>query len=193
MDEQFDLIVAIKEGDPHSLELLFRRLYPRLYSYARKFLNDTHESEEIVQELFYKIWVERDRLDENQSLSAYLFTSVKNRCLNALETRKSRTKHADVMRYLYLNESSDFTSSHNVLVAKELERDFEDALQDLPPECKRIFELSRFEGLRYKEIALQLNVSIKTVETQISRALAKLRLQLREHIAIVLLFWLLLK
>ncbi|MEO5976910.1 MAG: RNA polymerase sigma-70 factor [Chryseolinea sp.] len=193
MDEQFDLVVAIKEGDPQSLELLFRRMYPRLSAYARKFLNDTYESEEIVQELFYKIWVERDRLDENQSLSAYLFTSVKNRCLNALTTRKSRTKHAELMRYLYLNESSDFTSSHNLLVAKELERDFEEALKDLPPECKRIFELSRFDGLRYKEIALQLNISIKTVETQISRALAKLRLQLREHMVTVLLFWLLIK
>lgn len=182
MPEHFDLVINIKKGDSKSFELLFRRMYPQLCAYSRKFLNDPADSEEIVQELFYSIWKHRDRLDENQSLSSYLFTSVKNRCLNFLEAKKSRTRHADLMRYLYIHESIDSINSYHTLLKKELEKDFDKALEDLPQECRKIFELSRLEGLKYQEIAVKLNISIKTVETQISRALSKLRVMLKEHI-----------
>ena len=83
-NEHIDLIRNIKQGDPHSLELLFRRLYPKLCAYAQKFLQDINDSEEIVQELFYTLWKNHNRIDEDQSLNSYLFTSVKNRCLSAL-------------------------------------------------------------------------------------------------------------
>ncbi|HEY8935746.1 MAG TPA: RNA polymerase sigma-70 factor [Cyclobacteriaceae bacterium] len=180
--EHFDLVINIKKGDTKSLELLFRRMYPQLCAYARKFLNDQTDAEEIVQELFYSIWKHRDRLDENQSLSSYLFTSVKNRCLNFLDAKKRRTRHADLMRYLYTHEAVDGANSYHTLLKKELEKDFDKALEDLPLECRKIFELSRLEGLKYQEIAVKLNISIKTVETQISRALSKLRVMLKEHI-----------
>ncbi|AYB32546.1 RNA polymerase sigma-70 factor [Chryseolinea soli] len=183
-----DLIARIKKGDAKSLELLFRRLYPNLCAYARKFLNDAVEAEEIVQDLFSTLWEDRHKLDEQQSLSSYLFTSVKNRCLNFLILQKRKTKHADLMRFLYVQEvSGEAAHSYHALLAKDLEKDFHTAMEDLPTECRKIFELSRQEGLKYQEIALKLNISIKTVETQMSRALAKLRLQLREHIALVLL------
>lgn len=182
-----DLVLRIKKGDPKSLELLFRRLYPRLCAYAHKFVQDTHDAKEIVQELFLTIWRNKDRLDENQSLEAYLFTSTKNRCLNLLQSKKSKSKQAEMLFYLYASEASESDNSYHLLVANDLEKDFNTALQHLPTECRRIFELSRFEGLQYKEIAAKLNISIKTVETQMYRALSKLRLQLREHLTIFLL------
>ncbi|HMI66214.1 MAG TPA: sigma-70 family RNA polymerase sigma factor, partial [Cyclobacteriaceae bacterium] len=91
--------------------------------------------------------------------------------------------YSELMRFLYVQEASDSINSYHVLMAQELEKDFDLALNHLPQECRKVFELSRFEGLKYQEIATKLNISIKTVETQMSRALSKLRIQLREHLA----------
>lgn len=182
MPEYVDLVIGIKNGDAHSLELLFRRLHPGLCAYANKFLNNTDEAQEIVQDVFYRIWKHRDRLDENKSLYDYLFTSTRNSCLNLIESKKSRTKYAELMRFLYVQESCDNINSYHALLAKELEKDLKMALDNLPQECRRVFELSRIEGLKYQDIAIKLNISIKTVETQMSRALARLRVQLREYI-----------
>jgi RNA polymerase sigma-70 factor (ECF subfamily) len=186
--EHTDLIIGIKSGDPKSLELLFRRLYPRLCAYAKKFLSDSNDAEEVVQELFYTLWKHRDRLDETKSIQNYLFTSAKNSCLNLLNTRKNKNRYTALMQFLYVQESTDHINSYHALLAKDLEQDFNTALENLPTECRRIFEMSRKEGLQYQEIARRLNISIKTVETQMSRALAKLRLELKEHIAILTLF-----
>ena len=189
--DDIELVRSIKQGDPRSFELLFRRLYPRLCAYAQKFIHDENDSREIVQELFYTIWKNRDRLDEKQSIQAYLFTSTKNKCLNLLELKKNRSKQAEMLWFLYVNQSTENNNSHHVLLAKELERDFNSALENLPKECRKIFELNRIEGLQYQEIASRLEISIKTVETQMSRALSKLRLQLREHMMVLILisFW----
>jgi RNA polymerase sigma-70 factor, ECF subfamily len=180
----------IKEGDARSYELLFRRLYPRLCAYAQKFVLDSDVSEEIVQALFHSLWEHRDRIDENQSLHAYLFTSVKNRSLNFLESKKSRSKHAELLWYLYVQRSTENDNAYQSLLLNDLEKDLNTALAHLPKECKRIFELSRFEGLKYQEIAQRLNISIKTVETQMSRALTRLRLELREHLLLWVAFFL---
>ena len=184
--EQIDLIRNIKKGDKRSLELIFRRLYPRLCTYAQKFIHDINDAEEIVQELFYTVWKHRDRLDENQSLQSYLFTAVKNRSLNLLESRKSKSKRDELLWYLYSQQSTDNNNAHQALLASDLEESIVIAVEHLPKECKKIFELSRFEGLKYQEIAQRLNISLKTVETQMSRALFKLRVELREYLPLVI-------
>jgi RNA polymerase sigma-70 factor (ECF subfamily) len=185
--ENSDLIIGIRQGNSQSFELLYRVLYPRLCVYARKFLQNTDDAEEVVQELFYNLWKNRDNLDENKSLYSYLFTSVKNSCLNLIQSKKCRTTHAELMRLLYVEGSADNNNSYHTLLALDLEKDFQSALEKLPQECRKIFVLSRIEGLKYQEITARLNVSIKTVETQMSRALSKLRLQLKEHMSILLL------
>lgn len=157
-------------------------------AYAQKFLHDMHDSEEIVQELFINLWKNHDRIDESQSLNSYMFVSVKNRCLNLLESRNSKSKHAKLLWYLYVLKSTETNNAFQQLVASDLEKDLTVALEHLPKECKRIFELSRLEGLKYQEIAERLNISIKTVETQMSRALTRLRLELKEYLTILLIF-----
>lgn len=104
-----------------------------------------------------------------------------------LESRKSRSNHAEVLWYLYVAKSTERNDAFQQLIASDLEKDLTTALGHLPKECKKIFELSRFEGLKYQEIAQRLNISIKTVETQMSRALTRLRLELKEHITILLI------
>ncbi|MFZ6009450.1 MAG: RNA polymerase sigma-70 factor [Bacteroidota bacterium] len=186
LEENTDLVQSIKNGDAQSLELLFRRLYPHMCAYANKFLHDLDEAEEIVQEVFFRIWKNRKLLDETQSIKSYLFTAVKNNCFTSLEHKRVKDKYAELLAYVY-RSSEGYSHSHEFLVASELEKDFTKALDQLPPECRRIFELSRFEGLKYHEIAQQLNISIKTVETQMSRALSKIRLQLRDYLVMLFL------
>lgn len=184
--DHIELIKKIKKGDPGSLELLFRRLYPQLCAYANKYLNDMDESEEIVQEVFIKIWKNRENLDEKQSVNGYLFTSVKNNCFNLLEHWKVKDKYTELLARIYTSPPEQI-SSHEAFVAEELEKDFHRALEQLPPECRKIFELSRLEGLKYQEIAERLNISIKTVEVQMSRALRKIRVQLKEYLTVMIL------
>jgi len=186
IDEHIDLIKSLKQGDAKSLELLFRRLYPRLVSYANKYLNNTDEAEEIVQEVFFRIWKDREKLDDRKSINGYLFKAVKNNCFNLLQHWKVENKYADLINYVYQSLPEENNAYEN-FIAQELEIDFQKALHHLPVECRKIFELSRFEGLKYQEIAVKLNISIKTVETQMSRALQKMRLQLKEYLAIIIL------
>ncbi len=145
------------------------------------------DSEEIVQELFINLWRHHDRIDESQSLNSYLFISVKNRCMNLLESRTTKAKHAKVLWYLYVVKSTETDNAFQQLVANDLEKDLTNALEHLPNGCRRIFELSRLEGLKYQEIAQRLDISIKTVETQMSRALTRLRLELKEYITVLLI------
>lgn len=189
--EYSDLVSSIKNGDAQSLELIFRRLYPRLCAYAQKFLQNINDAEEVVQEIFYAVWKNRERLDEQQSFKAYLFTAVRNRCLNLLATRRSQSRQAELLWFLYTQDTGTAPNAYHTLLAQDLERDLNAALEHLPKECKKVFELSRFEGLKYQEIAQRLNISIKTVETQMSRALSRLRLELREHITLLILLGLL--
>jgi RNA polymerase sigma-70 factor (ECF subfamily) len=185
--ENSDLIIGIKQGNTQSFELLYRFLYPRLCAFARKFLQNTDDAEEVVQEIFYNLWKNKDHLDENKSIYSYLFTSAKNSCLNLIESKKCRTKYAELMKLLYVEGSADNNNSYHALLTQDLEKDFQLALEKLPQECRKIFVLSRIEGLKYQEITDRLNISIKTVETQMSRALSKLRLQLKDHISLLLL------
>lgn len=181
LPEYRELVKNLKKGDPHSLELLFRRLYPRLCAFANRYLHSMDDAEDIVQEVFFRIWKNRTALDENKSFSTYLFSAVKNGSLNLLEHRKHENKYAEIMAVLYLQPRRD--DSIESLVAKDIEHDFNKALDHLPESCRKVFELSRFEGLKYQEIADRLNISIKTVETQMSRALFKIRFELKDHLA----------
>jgi RNA polymerase sigma-70 factor (ECF subfamily) len=186
-----ELSSRIRKGDTKSLELLFRRLYPRLFAYANKFMHDHDDSKEIVQDVFVSLWNHRASLDESKSLDAYLFTSVKNKCLNLLKSKALQNRRAALMLRVYNEEFTIVDNSHQILLANELQTAFDKALNTLPDECRRVFELSRMEGLRYHEIASRLNISIKTVETQMYRALSKLRLELRHHLAMLAAFLLL--
>lgn len=179
-----DHILRIKQGDAKSFELLFNMFYAPLCAYANKFVNDADEAEEIAQDVFVRLWNTRTQLDEDDSVKGYLFTAVKNKCLHFLEHKKVKDKYAAVLHYVYT--TIDDQNAHEQLVASELEVEISKALQDLPQQCRTVFELNRQKGLKYSEIATKLNISQKTVETQMSRALSKLRVQLRDYMFILI-------
>lgn len=175
---------AIQSGDLASFEMLFKTHYSPLCRFAFSFLQNSEEAEEIVQGTFIGIWEKRESISVDSSLKAYLYRSVRNACLNELKKRKVRQEHAaEVGRGGEpLSESTDGWA-----VQKELEEQIHVALQTLPEQCRLIFMMSRFEELKYQEIADQLGLSVKTVENQIGKALKIMREQLKEYLPLILL------
>ncbi len=180
--DQFAL--RIKLGDEQAYELLFRNYYVRLCGFANKFLNDPEEAKEIVQEAFMKIWEGRKDIDPNESLKSYLFKITQNLSLNRLRRKKVESRYIEIYKLVYI-DNREF-SSYESLLAQELGDNFTTALNSIPPKCKQVFELSRMEGLKYNDIAEKLNISVKTVEAQMSKALSILRFKLKDYIEILI-------
>jgi RNA polymerase sigma-70 factor (ECF subfamily) len=170
----------IKIGDEQAFELLFRKYFVRLCSFANKFLNEPEEAKDVVQQVFIKLWECRIYIDPESSLNAYLYKITQNICINKLQQRKVQSKYAEIYKLIYLNQHE--ITPIDTLLSGELERNIVCALDKIPAKCKRVFELSRIEGLKYVEIANVLHISVKTVETQMSKAFRILRLELHEYI-----------
>lgn len=176
----------IKSGDEQAFELLFRKYYRRLCGFANKFIANTAESEEIVQEVFLNIWEKRDHLNLNNEIRPYLFKSVRNLCLNFIEHRKVIDNYYAVIEFIYKNQAEDFSAYESVIYS-EFQAKVDHAVDLLPDECRKVFLMSRHEGLKYNEIAEKLGLSVKTVETQMGRALAKLKTELKDYLTILLI------
>jgi len=180
------LIGNIKSGDEQAFELLFRTYYLRLCGFANKFIADIAESEEIVQEVFLNIWEKRDLLKLDSDMRPYLFKSVQNLCFNFLEHRKVVDNYYAVIELIYKNQTENFNTYESVLYA-EFQGKADQAIGSLPDECRKIFLMSRHDGLKYSEIAEKLGISVKTVETQMGRALARLKTELKDYLTILLI------
>lgn len=141
------------------------------------------QAEEIVQEMFFNFWQKKEKVDISISLEAYLFRSVRNSCLNYLKHLKVREEHR-----LATNEElrKKEQEVHDNMEALELQERIDRTIDQLPPERKKIFKMSRFEELKYKEIAEKLNISVKTVEVQMSKALKFLRVHLSDYLSVIL-------
>jgi RNA polymerase sigma-70 factor, ECF subfamily len=179
------LAIRIQLGDEHAFELMFRKYFVHLCCFANKFVDDPDLAQEIVQDVFTKIWENREDIDPELPLKGYLFKIVRNLSLNKLQRRKVESKYTEIYKQVY-SDHSEF-SVHESLLARELENNIAIAIDKLPAQCKKIFELSRSEGLKYSEIATTLNISVKTVETQMSRALKSLRYELSEYLTVIIL------
>jgi RNA polymerase sigma-70 factor (ECF subfamily) len=173
-----------REMDQGSFEDLFRKYFPPLMAFARKILVDEDDAREIVHQVFITIWEKRQEIDLSQSLKSYLFTSVHNRSLNMIRDRKKFSS----------SEVPDVAGEWDVsavIESMELEEKIMTVIESLPEKCREIFELNRFEGLRYSEIANRLGISVKTVENQMSKALKILREKLIKYMSILL--WLIIQ
>ena len=164
---------------------MFRQWYEPLCHYAARLADgDVDEAEDMVQQVFVKIWEQRARLDIAWSLKAYLYKTVHNAALNRLRAAHTRSKYLEFNAAQLENEQ--VTPDH---AASELNERLQKALDLLPPQCRHVFELSRFEELKYREIAAQLGISIKTVETQMGKALRIMRLQLADYLVTLFGLW----
>ena len=181
-----NLYVALKEGKETAFEMIFRTYYQPLCKYAYSFLNDKDEAEEVVQASFISVWERRSELRIQTSLKSYLYRMVRNACLNVIKHEKVKQQHAAVQ--LAGGEPAQESSSQQVM-ASELEQKIYESMKTLPEQCRLVFQLSRFEELKYQEIADQLNISVKTVENQVGKALKIMRSQLKEYLPLLLIFF----
>jgi RNA polymerase sigma-70 factor (ECF subfamily) len=176
---------AIKEGNQIAFEMIFKTYYKPLCHYAHSFLNDKNEAEEVVQTTFIKIWEKKNELSVQSSLKAYLYSMVRNGCLNVIKHEKVKQLHAK----WHVQETE---RSRDLVEEKVLSNDLESkiylAMKALPEQCRLVFQLSRFEELKYQEIADQLQISVKTVENQMGKALKIMRVQLKEYLPLYVLF-----
>lgn len=169
------LIELWRAGNEKAYRVLFDRYFFKLYNYTLKFIPDKNISEEIVMDVMLAVWLKRDRLKTNLSLSAYLYRSVKNRLIDHL--RKQHVPTVSLDQTAVEPPSSFITDSR--LLHKELEGLYRTSLNRLPPQKKRIFTMSREEGSSYKEIADRLQLSKNTVENHMVAALRLLKDHMR--------------
>lgn len=183
--EEKELVYRIMNGDQKAFELIFHFYYPGLVLYSRQFTADHSEAEEIVQDFFVRFWQKRQQLIPSDSLKSYFFSSVKNSSLNFLKHKKIEER--------YIKEMSELSSHHlmyepDLYITSELQNKIKNGINNLPEKCREIFIMSRIRGIKNETIASELNISKRTVETQITKALKVLRVVLKEYIGILLLF-----
>jgi RNA polymerase sigma-70 factor (ECF subfamily) len=174
--EQLECFSKLSAGDEKAFEALFRIYYASLCHLAAKIVKDHIAAEEVVQETFVKIWDNRKNLKIDTSVKNYLFMAVRNRCLNRIEYDRIRYLHAKKI----LVETPEEAFYSFDYIDPGLADKIEASILSLPEKRREIFRLNREEGLKYREIAEKLNLSLKTVEAQMGLALKTLREKLKE-------------
>jgi len=181
------LIRLLKEGNKTVFAAVYDQYFGSQYVYAVKYVLDNEVAKELVQDSFLKLWGKRNSLSEETQILPLLYQITRNNCLNHLKHEKVREKHKTRMQKLDLNYMAISHSSAEKIITQELEDSIGKAIESLPPRCREIFELSRNEEKKYKEIAAELNISEKTVENQMLKALKIMREKLSEYLPILII------
>lgn len=173
------LVRRIRAGDERALEEVFRAHYAGMATFVQRYVLAPDVAEELVQDIFLKLWSRREQLSEIESFKTYLYRAVRNQALNWLRRRKLERRweeeHGEESEPASLAAADDGAAEEEVTVAVR------EAIDRLPPRCREIFLLSRDGGLTYNDIARTLEISVKTVETQMGRALKSLRMTLASY------------
>jgi len=175
---------AIKRDDNGAYEIVFREYYRPMTAYAFRFLGNLADSESIVQDVFLRLWQKRKEIMITSSLQNYLFRSVKNHCINQIEHEKIKSGY----QTLVIRNEADRSEYSEFFLEFGLMNKIEAAIASLPEKRQEIFRLAREDSLKYREIADRLNISIKTVETQMTLAMKQLRESLKEYKNLVMFF-----
>ena len=186
-DELFD---HIKTGDQKAFELLFSIYFARLNDFAKHVVKDDAISQDIVQDVFVKVWENKAKI-ESLHLEAYLFRLVRNRCIDSikhLKVENNRMHEIEISsRWEELYRIDFIGNEPYVLIEQELKNKIEKTITDLPDRCREVFIMSRMDGLKNKEIAEKLDINIKNVERHLNRALQSFRKNFTEELSIALI------
>ncbi|WP_189629184.1 MULTISPECIES: RNA polymerase sigma-70 factor [Roseivirga] len=173
------LLESFSKGDKSAFENLFKEYYEPTCRYVMRIVRDQDTAEEIVQATFVNLWEKREMIRSDISFRSYLFRAAYNTALNYIKHKKVVARHVaskqeriEEVRRNFVSHQPDF----------ELQKRIDDALESLPPQCQRVFRMSREEGLKYHEIAEELGISKKTVEVHMGKALRILRDSLSDYL-----------
>ncbi|MDB5232406.1 MAG: polymerase ECF-type sigma factor [Chitinophagaceae bacterium] len=170
-------------NDEEAFEMFFKQNFAALCAYCGyKFDFTLDLSKEVVHSAFIKLWENRSALSPGLSVKAYLYKIITNNCLDILKHEQVKQKYRV---HIHNSFSEEAAIEFDQIDTKELAAKIDEAVSELPDQMRKIFELSRYEGLKYAAIAAHLNISVKTVETQMSRALARLRERLSDYLYLV--------
>ena len=181
------LIEGIERRDKVIFDYIFNYYYSSLCAFSMQYIKDRNAVEDLVQDFFVSVWVEAPRLHIESSLKSYLFSGIKNRCLDYQKHLKVFEKYRAFILFASNDEDNSFD---HYFAESELRQAIDKSMLKLPPRCREIFELSRHSGLSNQEISDKLEISKRTVELQISNALKILRKDLVEYLPIWLIVWL---
>lgn len=185
MDEPY-LISRLKQQDKIVFNFIFSYYYSGLCVYAKQFIRSTETAEDIVQDFFVSLWIKAPDITINDSLRSYLFSSVKNRCLDIIRHNKVREKYEED---IIVESREALNDSYSYFVESELREAVNKSLEKLPPRCREVFSLSRYYGKSNQQIAEKLGLSKRTVELQISNALKILRVELKPFLPMLFLLF----
>ena len=187
-----NVMIYLREGNEYAFRFIFDKYYDFLCMVADSYLRDEYISETIVGDIIYNLWEIKDNIDIKYSLRSYLVRSVKNRCINYLqqeyiqrEISINQYEEKAAIEELFFIENKHPLES---LLEQELENKINSIINELSPECRAVFKMSRFDGMKYEEIASELNISVNTVKYHMKNALGKLRLELKDYILSILVF-----
>jgi len=192
MNHNFNQNIQITLDGEKDFKQVFDSFYPRLLRFAKGYVCNRFDAENIVQDVFLRLWEKRTLLPKDINLQAYLLTMIKNQCMDFLKHQQVVERHSvnwdsALQQEAAFNYYAISRFNPEQPDVESLERLVEKAINELPEQCRKAFELSRYEELKYKEIADKMGISVKTVETHISHALKKLRVTLKD----LFLVWLL--
>jgi RNA polymerase sigma-70 factor, ECF subfamily len=184
LDEQY-LITHLKSQDKIVFDFIFNYYYSGLCVFAKQYTGSFEQAEDIVQDFFVSLWIKAPDLTIKDSLRSYIFSSVKNRCLDFVRHNKVKEKYEETM---VPDTGCQQNDSFSIYIETELRDAIENSLEKLPPRCREVFSLSRYEGKTNQQIAEKLGLSKRTVELQISNALKILRLELKPFLPLFIIF-----
>lgn len=180
------LTALLPQKDEAAFEQVFKSNFKNLHAYACTIVQEEVAAEEIVQNVFLKLWERAEWLNIQSTVIAYLYRAVHNESCNHLKHQKVKNTYTQYAQHS-MNPATNDSAARKVLVS-ELEQKIRSTLNELPEQCRTIFQLSRFEELKYQEIADKLSLSIKTVEAQMGKALRIMRVKLVDYLPFAILF-----
>jgi len=180
------VLIRLKEGDSNAFESVFKFWYEPLVHFAEEYLSDLESARNIVQNIFMKLWEKHGFIDPDSNLKSYLYIATRNACLSHLRHLRLETAYFEKSRKSYEDLQLNYEALEELKMEQidfsNLEKLIQDTIDSLPERCREVFLMSRYEDMKNKEIAEKLNISVKAVEANITRAMNKLRENTKEYL-----------